>query len=99
MALALHACQMVVLSINQNGINLNHTNRNHKAPADEKLRKETPPEVEHHSLARRDGLAGCLEPGLRVHQVPLADYCSTLADRVPFGFQQDAVSGHRPNDG
>ena len=55
--------------------------------------------MEHSSLADRDGLAGCPEPRLRVHQVPVADCRAALAFRVPSRLQQDARSGNRANDG
>jgi hypothetical protein len=56
----------------------------------EKRRQEKPPEVEHHSLARGDGIAGFLQHRLCLHQVSLADDSSLPAHWPNAGLKQNA---------
>ena len=53
----------------------------------EKLRKEKPAEVEYHSLARSNGIAGFLQHRFTFRQVSLADDFSPAAHWPHAGLQ------------
>jgi hypothetical protein len=58
--------------------------------ANDKRRKKQHAEVEHHTLARRNGIASLLQHRLCLNQVSLAGDCSAATYRPHAVLEQDA---------